>query len=79
MEEALIASTVSTLTEWLKRCLSGSPMEYVEVYELRAGFVHLHDGYDTLGPFGEITSKLCNVWLGHEDGISQHELNITSR
>jgi hypothetical protein len=32
-------------------------MEYVEAYEPRAGFVHPHDGYDTLGPLGEITSK----------------------
>jgi hypothetical protein len=27
---------------------SGFSMEYVEAYELRAGFVHPHDGYDTL-------------------------------
>jgi hypothetical protein len=53
----LIASTITTLTRRLKRCLSGFPMEYVEVYEPRAGFVHLHDGYDTLGPLGEIASK----------------------
>jgi hypothetical protein len=38
-------------------CLLGSPMEYVEAYEPRAGFVHPHDGYDILGPLGEITSK----------------------
>jgi hypothetical protein len=30
-----------------KKVLSGFPMEYVETY----------DGYDTLGPLGEITSK----------------------
>jgi hypothetical protein len=36
---------------------SGFPMEYVEAYESRARFVHPHDGYDTLGPLGEITSK----------------------
>jgi hypothetical protein len=40
-----------------KKDLSGFPMEYVEVYEPRAGFVHPHDRYDTLGPLGEITSK----------------------
>jgi hypothetical protein len=34
----------------------GFPKGYVEVYEPRAGFVHLHDIYDALGPFGEITS-----------------------
>jgi hypothetical protein len=33
------------------------PMEYVEADEPRAGFVHLHDGYDTLGPLGEIIAK----------------------
>jgi hypothetical protein len=32
-------------------------MEYVEAYEPRAGFVHPHDGCDTLGPLDEITSK----------------------
>jgi hypothetical protein len=32
-------------------------MEYAEAYEPRAGFVYPHDGYDTLGPLGEITSK----------------------
>jgi hypothetical protein len=35
----------------------GYPMEYVEAYEPRAGFVHPHDIYDTLGPLGEITSE----------------------
>jgi hypothetical protein len=35
--------------------LLGFPMEYVEVYEPREGFVHPHDGYDTLGLLGEIT------------------------
>jgi hypothetical protein len=40
-----------------KKDLSDFPMEYVEVYEPRAGFVHPHDRYDTLGPLGEITSK----------------------
>jgi hypothetical protein len=35
-------------------------MEYVEAYEPRAGFVHPHDEYDTLGPLSEITSKLHN-------------------
>jgi hypothetical protein len=35
---------------------SGLPMGYVEPYEPRVGFVHPHDGYDTLGPLGEITS-----------------------
>jgi hypothetical protein len=34
----------------------GFPKEYVEAYEPRAGFVYPHDGYDTLGPLGEITS-----------------------
>jgi hypothetical protein len=34
----------------------GSPKEYVEAYEPRAGFVHPHDRYDTLDPLGEITS-----------------------
>jgi hypothetical protein len=34
----------------------GSPKEYVEAYEPRAGFFLPHDGYDTLGPLGEITS-----------------------
>jgi hypothetical protein len=32
-------------------------MEYVEVYEPRAGFVHPHDEYDTPGALGEIKSK----------------------
>jgi hypothetical protein len=32
-------------------------MEYVDAYEPRAGFVHPHDGYGTLGPLSEITSK----------------------
>jgi hypothetical protein len=32
-------------------------MEYAEAYEPRAGFVHPHDGYDTLRSLGEITSK----------------------
>jgi hypothetical protein len=32
-------------------------MEYVTAYEPRAGFVHPHDGYDTLSPLGEITPK----------------------
>jgi hypothetical protein len=32
-------------------------MEYIEAYEPRAGFVNPHDGYGTLGPLGEITSK----------------------
>jgi hypothetical protein len=32
-------------------------MEYVDAYEQRAEFLHPHDGYDTLGPLGEITSK----------------------
>jgi hypothetical protein len=36
---------------------SDFPIEYVEAYELRARFVHPHDGYDTLGPLSEITSK----------------------
>jgi hypothetical protein len=40
-----------------KKVLSDFPMEYVEVYESTAGFVHPHDGYDTLDPLGEITSK----------------------
>jgi hypothetical protein len=35
----------------------GFPMVYVEAYEPRAGFVHPHDGYDTLGPLSEITSE----------------------
>jgi hypothetical protein len=56
MEEALIASTVTILTGLLKKCVLGSPKEYVEAYEPRAGFVHLHDRYGTLG-LGEITSK----------------------
>jgi hypothetical protein len=34
----------------------GFPKEYVEAYEPRAGFAHPHDGYDILGPLGEITS-----------------------
>jgi hypothetical protein len=29
---------------------------YVEAYEPRTGFVHPHDGYDALGPLGDITS-----------------------
>jgi hypothetical protein len=33
-------------------------MEYIEAYEPRAGFVHPHDGYDTLGTLGDITSKV---------------------
>jgi hypothetical protein len=36
------------------------PMEYVEAYEQRAGFVHPHNGYDTLGPLGEITSEAAH-------------------
>jgi hypothetical protein len=32
------------------------PKEYVEAYEPRAGFIHPHNGYDALGPLGEITS-----------------------
>jgi hypothetical protein len=40
-----------------EKVLSGFPMEYVEAYEPRVGFVHPHDGDDTLGPLGEITSK----------------------
>jgi hypothetical protein len=60
-------------------CLLGSPKEYVEGYEPRAGFVHPHDGYDTLGRLGEITSKLRSTCLGHGDGISRQELNNTSR
>jgi hypothetical protein len=40
-----------------KKVLSGFPMEYVEAYEPRAGFVYPHDGDDTLGPLDEITSK----------------------
>jgi hypothetical protein len=35
----------------------GFPIEYVEAYEPRAGFVYPHDGYDTLGPLGEIISE----------------------
>jgi hypothetical protein len=33
------------------------PMEYVEAYEPRAGFVHPHDEDDSLGPLGEVISK----------------------
>jgi hypothetical protein len=40
-----------------EKMLLDFPMEYVEPYEPRAGFVHPHDGDDTLGPLGEITSK----------------------
>jgi hypothetical protein len=40
-----------------KKVSLGFPVEYVEAYEPRAGFVHLYDGYDTLGPLGEITSE----------------------
>jgi hypothetical protein len=40
-----------------KKVLSGIPMEYVDAYEQRAEFLHPYDGYDTLGPLGEITSK----------------------
>jgi hypothetical protein len=38
----------------------GSPMGYVEGYEQTVGFVHPHDGYDTLGPLDEITSKAAH-------------------
>jgi hypothetical protein len=44
LEEALIASTVTTLTWWLKRCILGFPMEYVEACASRAGFVLPRDG-----------------------------------
>jgi hypothetical protein len=40
-----------------EKMLSGFPIEYVEAYEPRAGFIHPHDGDDTLGLLGEITSK----------------------
>jgi hypothetical protein len=43
------------LNRLTEKVLSGFPMEYVEVYEPRAGFVHPHDGDDTLGPLSEIT------------------------
>jgi hypothetical protein len=32
-----------SVTRWSKRCLSGIPMEYVEAYRSRAGFVHPRD------------------------------------
>jgi hypothetical protein len=38
-------------------CLLGLPMEHVEAYEPREGFIHPHDGYDALDPLGEIASK----------------------
>jgi hypothetical protein len=39
----------------------GFPKEYVEVYEPTEGFAHPHKGYDTLGPLGDITSKLHSM------------------
>jgi hypothetical protein len=36
---------------------SGFPMEKVEAYLPRVGFVDPHDGEDTQGPPGEITSE----------------------
>jgi hypothetical protein len=39
----------------------GFPKKYVKAYEPIEGFCHPHDGYDTLGPLDEITSKLRNM------------------
>jgi hypothetical protein len=43
------------------------------------GFVHPHDGYDTMGPPGEITSIAAQYVTRSRDGISRYELNNTSR
>jgi hypothetical protein len=58
---------------------SGFPMEYVEAYEPRAGFVHPHNGDDTLGPLGDIISEVAQHVTRSRDGISRYELSSNSR
>jgi hypothetical protein len=60
-----------SITRWSKRCLSGIPMEYVEAYGSRAGFVHPCDGLILWVLSVTVAStKLTSMWLGHMNALS---------
>jgi hypothetical protein len=49
-------------------------MEYVETYASRAGFVFPRDGKILRAHLVRFI-QCCNMWLGHEDGISWERVN----